>query len=176
MYRLTAARTGAGLSKQARMPDRWITPPNKWQVSALRKQSRARRLLRGARNVPCLCCHIISQPLQCLFQLLNSLQSAALWVELELCTVHSIIYSHVAALPSKITQLHGGTNAWTHGQTTFRTNRQYNLLVCFRTQKYINQMGFQTYIWYNRQKCIIEYVIGIGKGLEIYESCTTISI
>ena len=172
MYRLTAARTGAGLSKQARMPDRWITPPNKWQVSALRKQSRARRLLRGARNVPCLCCHIISQAMQWLFQLLNSLQSAALWVELELCTVHSLfIYSHVAALPSKITRLHGGTNAW-----TFRTNRQYNLLVCFRTQKYINHMGFQTYIWYNRQKCIIEYVIGIGKGLEIYESCTTISI
>ena len=78
----------------------------------MRKQSRARRLLRGARNVPC---HIISQPLQCLlFQLLNSLQSEALWVELELCTVHSIIYSHVAALPSKITQLHGGTNAM-HG-------------------------------------------------------------
>ena len=93
----------------------------------MRKQSRARRLLRGARNVPCLCCHIISQPLQCLlFQLLNSLQSAALWVELELCTVHSIIYSHVAALPSKITQLHGGTNAWTHGQTNFRTNRTDN--------------------------------------------------
>jgi len=37
-------------------------------------------------------------------------------------------------------------------------------------------LGFQTYIWYNRQKCIIEYVIGIGKGLEISESCTTISI
>ena len=102
----------------------------------MRKQSRARRLLRGARNVPCLDCHIISQPLQCLFQLLNSLQSAALWVELELCTVHSIIYSHVAALPSKITRLHGGTNAWTHGQTTFQANRQYNLLVCFSTQKY----------------------------------------
>ena len=31
----------ARLSKQARMPDRWITL-NKWQVSALRKQSRAR--------------------------------------------------------------------------------------------------------------------------------------
>ena len=55
----------------------------------------------------------LPRPLQWLFQLLNSLQSAALWVELELCTVHSIIYSHVAALPSKITQLHGGTNAWT---------------------------------------------------------------
>ena len=102
----------------------------------MRKQSRARRLLRGARNVPCLCCHIISQAMQWLFQLLNSLQSEALRVDLELCTVHSIIYSHVAALPSKITRLHGGTNAWTHGQTTFRANRQYNLLVCFSTQKY----------------------------------------
>ena len=46
----------------------------------------------------------------------------------------------------------------------------------FAHKNNINHMGFQTYIWYNRQKCIIEYVIGIGKGLEIYESCTTISI
>ena len=64
-----------------------------------------------------------------------SLQHCGLNLNFVLCT-QLFIYSHVAALPSKITRLHGGTNAWTHGQTTFRANRQYNLLVCFSTQKY----------------------------------------
>ena len=84
----------ARLSKQARMPDRWITL-NKWQVSALRKQSRARRLLRGARNVPCLCCYIIYLSSKCnaCFNCSTrySLQHCGLNLNFVLCTQLSIL-------------------------------------------------------------------------------------